>query len=715
MKKIFLSLTLVIAGGLCSTANAQNEELTVFDAVTSNGGELRPQSIKYTTWIPGSDQFVKIVDQNLIAVNASNLEESNLISLEEINTILAESNINEIASIPYYKWINNNEFYFRASRGIVTLQLDKKSAQIIEIPGTAENVSYNATSGYIAYTSNQALYVTNGEEPKLVMAVKPGYTIGQFVHRNEFGIEKGIFWSNNGNKLAFYTNNESNVTDYTLLNYNNVPATTNVIKYPMAGQSNEEVMLFSYDISTAAVQAIETSADVDKTYLTNVSWTEDDQSILIAQLNRDQNNMDLNQYDAATGKLEGTILNESSNAYVQPMHPAINIGNNEVIWRSQKGGLDQMYVVNLQTKTETLIDTKDLIVREIIKVDTKNKVVYISANDKNAIDLKIYKVEYKKPANAKVKEITKAEGVHRGFTMNDQMTYGLDKYSSLNNPGKVDVVKLSNGAATNVLTSTNPLQDYKVGTVELVTFGKENMPFHGRIIKPSDYDPSKKYPVLLYVYNGPNVQLVTNSWLGAAPLWMLNMAERGYIIWTVDGRGSNNRGLAFEQNIYRQLGVNEMADQVEGINYLKTIASIDENRIAVHGWSYGGYMTISLLENYADVFNAGVAGGPVTDWKFYEVMYGERYMDTPESNPQGYEETSTLNKTSQIKDPLMLIHGTSDPVVVMQHSMAFLKSCVDNKVQVDFFAYPGHEHNVRGYDRVHLITKVLNYIEEKNQ
>lgn len=397
------------------------------------------------------------------------------------------------------------------------------------------------------------------------------------------------------------------------------------------------------------------------------------------------------------------------------MHPAINLSDDLVLWQSEKSGLNNLYLVNISTKDQKHINTDNLIIREVIAVDAKKQTAYVSANEKDGIDLKVYQVNFKNASNPTIKEITKAEGVHRGFSMNDSYTYALDKYTSLNNPGKTDIIRVSNGSAKNILTASNTLEEYKVGTIELVQFEANNTLLHGRIIKPSNYDASKKYPVLLYVYNGPNVQLVTNSWLGGAPLWMLNMAERGYIIWTVDGRGSENRGLEFEQNIYRQLGVNEMADQVASLEYLSSIASIDKDRVAVHGWSYGGYMTISLLENYADVFNAGVAGGPVTDWKFYEIMYGERYMDTPESNPEGYQLTSTLNKTDQIQDPLMLIHGTSDPVVVMQHSMAFLKNCVDNGVQVDFFAYPGHEHNVLGIDRVHLMTKVLDYIEDKNK
>jgi dipeptidyl-peptidase-4 len=236
-----------------------------------------------------------------------------------------------------------------------------------------------------------------------------------------------------------------------------------------------------------------------------------------------------------------------------------------------------------------------------------------------------------------------------------------------------------------------------------------------RLIKPSNFDPTKKYPVMVYVYGGPHAQMITNSYLDGANLWMYWMAEQGYLVFTVDNRGSDNRGFAFESVIHGRLGVNEMDDQLKGVEYLKSLPYVDGTRLAVHGWSFGGFMTTSLMLRKPDTFKVGVAGGPVTDWKYYEVMYGERYMDTPAENPKGFEEASTLNYVKDLKGKLLLIHGTSDDVVVMQNNLALIKKFVEAQKQVDFFAYPMHKHNVIGKDRVHLMTKVLNYIIENNK
>ncbi|MEY3075607.1 MAG: hypothetical protein RJB25_1250, partial [Bacteroidota bacterium] len=263
--------------------------------------------------------------------------------------------------------------------------------------------------------------------------------------------------------------------------------------------------------------------------------------------------------------------------------------------------------------------------------------------------------------------------------------------------------------------SKEKLADYKVGKAEIITLtGKDGSTLYSRLIKPSNFDPSKKYPVLVYVYGGPHAQMVTNSWLDGANLWMYWMAEQGYLVYTLDNRGSGERGFAFESQIHRQLGNVEMEDQLTGVDYLKSLPYVDGQRLAVHGWSYGGFMTTSLMLRQTGIFNVGVAGGPVTDWKYYEIMYGERYMDRPEQNQEGYAANSLLNYTKYLKGKLLLIHGSVDDVVVMQHNEALLKSFIENEVQVDYFVYPMHPHNVLGKDRAHLMEKVLTYIIDNN-
>ena len=216
---------------------------------------------------------------------------------------------------------------------------------------------------------------------------------------------------------------------------------------------------------------------------------------------------------------------------------------------------------------------------------------------------------------------------------------------------------------------------------------------------------------MVYVYGGPHAQLVTNEWLGGASLFDYYMAQQGYVVFTLDNRGSDARGRDFEHVVHRQLGQNEMADQMKGVEFLKSKGFVDHDRIGVYGWSFGGFMTTSLMLNQADTFKVGVAGGPVCDWKYYEIMYGERYMDTPQENPEGYKKTSVINKANQLKGRLLIIHGAQDNVVVQQHSMEFINACIANGKQVDYFLYPTHEHNVRGKDRIHLNQKIADYFE----
>jgi dipeptidyl-peptidase-4 len=247
--------------------------------------------------------------------------------------------------------------------------------------------------------------------------------------------------------------------------------------------------------------------------------------------------------------------------------------------------------------------------------------------------------------------------------------------------------------------------------LQMVTFTAADgkTPLYGRMITPPNMDPAKKYPVIVYVYGGPHAQLVTNRWLGGASLFEYYMAQQGYIMFTVDNRGSDGRGMEFENVIHRQLGQNEMADQMQGVEFLKSQSFVDANRMGVYGWSFGGFMTISLMLNHSDVFKVAVAGGPVCDWKYYEVMYGERYMDTPQDNKEGYDKTSVINKAENLKGKLLVIHGAQDDVVVMQNSLEFINACIKKGRAVDYFLYPDHKHNVRGKDRVHLNSKIADY------
>jgi dipeptidyl-peptidase-4 len=287
----------------------------------------------------------------------------------------------------------------------------------------------------------------------------------------------------------------------------------------------------------------------------------------------------------------------------------------------------------------------------------------------------------------------------------------IDSYSTTDIPRVIQLTEIKTGKSKTLLQAANPIADYAMGKLSIFTIkNNTGTDLYCRLFKPVNFDSTKKYPVIVYWYGGPHAQLVLNSWNGGAgDYWFQYMAERGYLVFTVDTRGSDNRGKAFEQSIFRKAGDVQMEDMMSSVDYLTTLPFVDKNNMGLFGWSYGGFMTTDFVLNHPGVFKAAVAGGPVMDWKYYEIMYGERYMDTPEENPGGYDATNLIKQAPKLKDKLLLIHGLQDPVVVQQHSVNFVKACVDAGVQVDYMIYPGHEHNVLGKDRAHLYQKVTDY------
>ncbi|MBC7642610.1 MAG: S9 family peptidase, partial [Flavobacterium sp.] len=414
-----------------------------------------------------------------------------------------------------------------------------------------------------------------------------------------------------------------------------------------------------------------------------------------------------------SGVFVRTILNEKNNAWVEPEHEAFfpNKTSNNFVWFSEKDGFQQLYYYSIDGKLIKQLTNNKFPVREIIGSNAYGTEIYFKSTGETGVNMLVYKVDLK----GKQTLITKDLGIHN-VSISSDGNWFFDEYSNHTAPSK-SLLYDKNLKATILLESKNKFDGYQIGTSEIKTIKSADgtTDLFTRLIRPSNFDPTKKYPVLVYVYGGPHAQMINNSFNDNAQLWMFWMAEQGYLVFTVDNRGSDNRGFAFESVIHGRVGVNEIDDQMKGVDYLKSLPFVDSNRLAIHGWSFGGFMTTSLMLRQPDVFKVGVAGGPVTDWKYYETMYGERYMDTPTENQKGFDEASTLNYVKNLKGKLLLIHGTIDDVVVMQNNYALLKKFIEAEKQIDFFAYPMQKHNVLGKDRVHLMTKVLNYVIENNK
>ena len=584
---------------------------------------------------------------------------------------------------------------------------------------------WNKASRAVAYVKDNQLYVRDADnkEHQLTTDGSPSVVYGSAVHRYEFGITTGTFWSPDGKKLAFYRMDQSKVTDYPQVDIDTRIATCKPDKYPMAGGNTHHVTVGVYDLTTGQTTYLNTpngsvSGDSIATsvpYLTNIAWGPDSKTIYLFELNRDQNDCRLVSYDAATGNRLAELDRETHDKYVEPLHPIqfLPWDNGKFILQSQRDGYNHLYLYSKDGKLIKQLTSGPWVVQEVLGFNTKQKSIIIAANKYHPLHRWLYAVSIK---DGKMQELVNTDGVHRG-SLSETGAYLVDNWSNPTTPRCIDLISTASGgsaARTRLLTASDPWDGYQQPIFECGQLKAADgvTDLYYRMVKPHDFDPAKKYPTVVYVYGGPHAHNIEASWHWYSRSWETYMAQKGYIIFVLDNRGSENRGRDFEQATFRQLGQIEMQDQMKGVDYLRTLPYIDTDRIGVHGWSFGGFMTISLITNYPDVFKVGVAGGPVIDWKWYEVMYGERYMDTPQANPEGYEKTSLLSKAKNLKGKLQIITGYNDDTVVPQHCLSFLKACIEAGTQPDFFVYPGELHNMQGHASVHLHERITQYFED---
>ena len=627
---------------------------------------------------------ISLSAQNILNTREANRQDGKILTMEE--TILSRELSPEW---PHHRWENTDkEFPKEVLKG---------------------------HSLYVVRQANDTVEVAISNDKQI--------TYGQTVSRNEFGIDGGIFWSPDKSKLAFYRKDESKVTSFPLLDITTRTGSLREIKYPMAGMDSENVQLGIYDLEsgkTVYADVVEYGYDQ---YLTNISWSPDATKVFIQVLDRSQKHLKLNMYDANNGEFIKTILTEENEKYVEPQDPIYFVKGTQNIFlyrTDNRDGYRNLYICDLEGNVRRLTQTD----ADVAYIANNGNYVWYTSAEVSPIENHLFRISIKIPKTVAVKgvnaikignaeQLTTEPGWHN-ISMNQDCTQYRDTWSSLCVPRVCNLCSSDGKIIKNILTAADPTLDYAYTEINLGTVksadGKYDNYF--RMIKPKDFDPTKKYPTIVYVYGGPHSQMVQNTFMASLRRWEMYMAQRGYLVYVQDNRGTQNRGAEFEKAIHRQCGQAEMADQMEGVKMLMSLPYVDKDRIGVHGWSYGGFMTISLITNYPEVFKVAVAGGPVIDWKWYEIMYGERYMDNPEVNAEGYAKTSLINKAKDLKGKLLICQGAIDPVVVWEHSLSFIRECIKNNVQVDYFPYPCAEHNVMGKDRVHLHDKISMYFED---
>ena len=680
----------------------------------TNFHNLRPENIFLTWW---GDQLIQTDVEECYTIDTKTGKKTLLFTLDDINKWAGSDDDHYVrqltnATFPYP---NEKLVMLGFKKSVILLDFGKKKIVWQDSISGQTAYDWNKTSRATAYVEDDQLFIADGQGKKHQLSTDGSREIvyGQSVHRNEFGIEKGTFWSPDGQHLAFYRMDQSMVTDYPQVDIFPRSASYEPDKYPMAGMTSHKVTVGVYDLGTQKTVYLQTG-DPTNRYFTNIVWSPDSKTIYMFELNREQNDCRLVSYDATTGAKKAELYRETSDKYVEPLHPIqfLPWDSNLFVMQSQRDGYNHLYLYNKKGEMVKQLTKGVWVVMDVLGFNQKDKSIIIASNEKHALQSNLYAVNIK---TLKRTLLDNGEGVHWG-KLSSSGTKLYEKYSTPTTPNTVNAIEISNfkPRTSNLLTAEDPWKDYVQPIFESGSIKAADgvTDLYWRMVKPHGFDITKKYPTVVYVYGGPHAHNVDASWHWASRSWETYMAQKGYIVFILDNRGSENRGLDFEQATFHQLGQIEMQDQMKGVEYLRTLPYIDMNRLGVHGWSFGGFMTISLITNYPDVFKVGVAGGPVIDWKWYEVMYGERYMDTPEANPEGYKKTSLLEKAKNLKGRLQIITGMNDPTVVPQNCLMFLNACSEAGTQPDFFAYPGEGHNMRGHKSVHLHERITRYFED---
>ena len=721
-KKIFVALVTLLSIMTTTTSMAQGQKLLTLEELNFGGVNYRkfvPERL-YSTWWGEQLMYQDVEETGMIDMKSG--ERRKLFSLDDVNPRLdaAISRLDgfkdeKIRTLQYVTFPYPNETLAFISNGHIRLLYDWKKGEVTWVqPCKGETETHwNEKSRISAFVKADQLCITDAEGKTRQITTDGSREIvyGQAVHRNEFGIEEGIFWAPDGNRFAFYRMDQSMVTDYPQVNTFERVATHEPDKYPMLGMTSHKVTVGIYDCTSGKVQYLNAGDPTDR-YFTNIAWAPDSKTVYMFELNRLQNDSRLVSYDATTGDKLKELYSETSDKYVEPLHPIVFLpwDKSQFIMQSQKDGYNHLIIYNIGTGKTRQLTSGKFVVEELYGFNEKAKSVIIASNEANPIQRNIYAVDVK---TGKRKPLDNARGYHFAMLSKSGQWF-VDGYSEPDVPRNYDLVATATGKSTRLLTSKNPWEGYQQPIFESGTIKADDgvTDLYWRMVKPADFDPTKKYPTVVYVYGGPHAHNVDATWHWGSRSWETYMAQKGYVLFILDNRGSENRGLEFEQATWHQLGKVEMRDQMKGVEYLKSLPYVDADRLGVHGWSYGGYMTISLMTNYPDVFKVGVAGGPVIDWRWYEVMYGERYMGTPETNKEGIEACSLIPMAKNLKGKLQIIIGMNDPTVVPQHALSFLNACTEAGTQPDFFVYPGEGHNMMGHKSVHLHERITQYFEE---
>ena len=556
-------------------------------------------------------------------------------------------------------------------------------------------------------------------EKQITMDGKLNYIINgacDWVYEEEFSFAKAFQWSPDSKKIAFYTFDETKVPEYNMQTWGKLYPTDYKYKYPKAGEANSIVTISIFHLTDNKTTKVDIGKETDQ-YIPRIRWTNDANVLSLNRLNRLQNKMEILHADANTGKTD-IILTEESKTYVDVENFADDVyyltDNKSFVMSSEKDGFKHLYQYDMLGKLIRQITTGNWEVADFYGIDEKSKTLYFTSMEMSNIERQLFSISLEGKLK---KQLTNEKGMNSASFSKDFKYYILQN-STASTPLKVSLHKAPTGQLVKVLEDnavlSKKLDEYNIASKEFMTIKtSENIELNAWMIKPTDFDPKKKYPVFMFLYGGPGSQQVLNQFDGSNFMWFQHLAQKGYIVACVDNRGTGGKGADFKKSTYLNLGKLEVKDQIEAAKYWGSLPYVDKTRIGIFGWSYGGYMSSNCLFQGADYFKTAIAVAPVTNWRFYDTIYTERFQRTPQENPTGYDENSPVTHASKLKGNFLLVHGTGDDNVHFQNSISLEDALIKANKQFQSFYYPNRNHGIYGGNtRLHLYTMMTNFLEK---
>jgi dipeptidyl-peptidase-4 len=685
----------------------------------------RPSNLR---WLPNSEGISYLIEEGAEDAQQTKLVVTEVPSGKQTIICIAdtiripedlEKDEDAVFSIGSYEWIGAGKMIVFGYGGDV-FTLNVKSGEVVRRTKTdedEENLTVAPDGKSLAFTREHDIYVLDLEDNAVTRLTNDGSDtmyngVLDWIYMEELftrGDVQGYWWSPDSRAIAFLQIDETPVPEFSIVDFLPTHNTAELQRYPKAGDPNPIVRVGVCDLERREVTWMDVDTG-DDSYIARVYWLGDGRRLAIEKLNRAQNDLRLLFADAQTGAVT-EVLAEESPAWINVSYMKHYYENKpQFIWSSERDGYNHLYLYNIEGTLIRRLTNGSWGVSDLYGADELRGGIYFAALQKSILERHLYRVSEK---GGGIERISRRAGTH-SVTFSPDYRYYIDRFSNVTMPTIISVRHANGDEVIKVGDQGSPLGEYELPETEFLTItSAEGLEFQCSMIKPLDFDPSREYPVLVYVYGGPGSQVVRNRWGGSSQLWHLFMASRGYIVFSLDNRGSYGKGRAWEDVVLKQLGYYELEDQLAGVEYLKTLPYVNPKRIGIWGWSYGGYMTALAMFKAPDVFKAGAAVAPATDWHLYDSIYTERYMKRPEDNPVGYAEASPLNHVDGLKGSFLLMHGTDDDNVHMQNSIKLTKAFIESGKDFDLMLYPGKDHSIRGEkSRTHLFSKLTRFFDE---